>query len=96
MRKWKKWSLGIFGIVVTAILIFAALFWSTITIIMGTDELSGKKETIPDVVSRKLTPLEKGAADWVSWLGANGDNRSGVTGIIDDWSGGLKKLWEVN
>ena len=96
MKKWKKWSLGIIGVIAAALLIIIALFWSTITILMGTEELSGKKETIPDVVSRKLTPVEKGEADWISWHGSAMDRRSLVTGIINDWSGGLKKQWEVN
>jgi outer membrane protein assembly factor BamB len=58
--------------------------------------LSGETDAIPEVVSPDQKPLVKGDADWVSWQGANGDNRSGVTGIITDWSEGLKKLWEVN
>ncbi len=96
MKKWQKWSLGIIGVSVVTILIIIAQFWSNITIIMGTEELSGKKETIPEVVSQEQKPLVKGYADWVSWQGSDGDGRSGVTGIINNWSEGLKKLWEVN
>ncbi|MFC1607232.1 PQQ-binding-like beta-propeller repeat protein [Candidatus Latescibacterota bacterium] len=96
MKKWKKWSLGILGVIVLAIVVFAVLNWSTITILMGTEELSGDTETIPTAVSRDLKPIEKGSSDWTSWLGTNGDNRSAVTGIITDLSGGLKKRWEVN
>lgn len=96
MRKWQKWAIGIIGIVVVTILIFGALFWSRIGILKGTEELSGKTEAIPKPVPRSLEPLVKGDADWVSWQGAKGDRRSGVTGIIKDWSGGLEKLWEVD
>ena len=96
MRKWKKWTLGITGVVVIVILIVSALFWSTLEILMGTEELSGKTEIIPRPVPRSQEPLAKGAADWVSWQGAGGDRRSDVTGIIRDWSGGLQKLWEVD
>lgn len=96
MKKWQKWSLGIIGIFAVLIIIVAALFWPTIRILLGTEELSGKNEAVPKIVSTEQKPLVKGDADWVSWQGAHGDNRSGVKGIIKDWSGGLKKLWEVN
>ena len=92
MKKWRKWSLGIIGVIGVIIIIFISMFWTTFTILKGTEELSGKQETIPEVTSRELSPLEKGDADWISWQGVNGDRRSGVTGIIDDWSGGLDKL----
>ncbi len=96
MKKWKKWTLGIVGFVLIALLILVATMWSTISIIKGTEELSGETETIPRIASTELEPLVKGNDDWPSWLGVNGDNRSKVSGIIKDWSGGLKKLWEVN
>ena len=63
MKKWQKWSLGIVGVLLMAILIFVALFWSMLRILMGTEELSGKKETIPKAVSLELKPLIKGNAD---------------------------------
>lgn len=96
MKKWQKWAIGIVGIVVVTLLIFGALFWSRIEILSGTEELSGKTAVVPKLLSRPLEPLTRGDADWVSWLGAKGDRRSGVTGIITDWSGGLEKLWEVD
>ena len=96
MKKWQKWLLGIIGVSAVAIIIIVVQFWSSITILMGTEELSGKKENIPEVLSQDQKPLVKGYADWISWQGVNGDGRSGVTGIINNWSEGLKKLWEVN
>lgn len=75
------------------ILIVVALFWSTLSIFMGTENLSGKPEAIPKPVAPSQVPLAKGDADWVSWLGAKGDRRSGAMGIIVDWSGGLEKRW---
>ena len=96
MRKWQKWTLGTIGVVVVVILTAVALFWSTLRILMGTEGLSGKPEAIPRPVARSQVPLAKGDADWVSWLGAEGDRRSGAMGIIVDWSGGLEKLWEVD
>lgn len=96
MKKYQKWTLGILGVLILAIVVLAAMFWSSITILMGTEELSGTTDTIPEVISAGQEPLVKGDADWISWQGANGDNRSEVTGITKDWSGGLKKLWEVN
>lgn len=35
------------------------------------------------------------ASDWPQWRGPNRDGKSAMTGIRKDWSGGLKKLWEV-
>ncbi len=96
MKKWQKWSIGIIGVMAVAILIVAVIFWPTIRILRGTEGLSGETDAIPEVVSLDQKPLINGVADWISWQGAAGDNRSGVTGIIKDWSGGLKKLWEVN
>lgn len=96
MKKWVKWILGILGVIVVGILFLTALFWSSIKIFMGTEKLSGKLEAIPSAETKQLTPLVKGQTDWISWQGANGDNRSKVKGIIKDWSDGLEKLWEVN
>ncbi|MDP6491721.1 MAG: PQQ-like beta-propeller repeat protein [Kiritimatiellia bacterium] len=96
MKTWIKWVVGIFGVLLVAVLIFSILYWSRLSILMGTEELSGKTEAIPRPVSRLTSPLTVGDADWISWHGARGDRRSGVTGIIKDWSGGLEKLWEVD
>ncbi len=96
MKKYQKWTLGILCVVITAALVLAVVFWSTISILMGTEGLSGTTNTVPEVTSAEQEPLVKGETDWTSWLGKNGDNRSEVTGIIKDWSGGLKKLWDVN
>jgi len=96
MKKWLKWVIGIVGIVVITVLIIGGLWWSSIGILSGTEELSGRTDAIPRPVSESLEALSTGDADWVSWRGADGDGRSGVTGIIKDWSGGLEKLWEVD
>ena len=96
MKKWMKWVIGIIGVLMVTILIFSVLFWSRLSILMGTEELSGKTEAIPGPVSRLAEPLTEGDADWISWHGARGDRRSDVKGIIRDWSGGLERLWEVD
>jgi len=96
MKKWQKWALGIVGVIAVAILVAGAMFWPTLSILMGTEGLSGETEALPSLASPSPEPLAKGDADWVSWQGAEGDRRSGVTGIIKDWSGGLDALWEVD
>ena len=96
MKKWMKWTLGIIGLLAVVMIIIIARMWSSFTILRGTEELSGEKEIIPKILSVEQKPLTKGDADWISWLGANGDSRSGIKGIIKDWSGGLTQLWEVN
>ncbi len=96
MKKWLKWILGILGVIVIGILILTVFMWPSIKIFMGTEQLSGEMEGIPSTENVELTQLAKGDADWISWQGVNGDNRSLVTGIVKDWSEGLEKLWEVN
>ncbi len=51
MKKWQKWLLRIFGVIAVAIIIFVAVFWSTFSIIfIGTEELSGDMEAMPEAV----------------------------------------------
>jgi len=61
----------------------------------GTEELSGLQAAIPKEANA-LSPINKGEADWLCWRGTNRDGKSAVTGIKKDWSGGLRKVWEVN
>jgi len=96
MKKWKKWTLGIVGVIAVAILIAGAMFWPTLSILMGTEGLGGQTEALPSLAPASQEPLAKGDADWVSWQGAEGGRRSGVTGIIKDWSPGLETLWQVD
>ena len=96
MKKYQKWTVGILGVLTLAVLVIASVYWSTITILIGTEELSSTTEPIPEITSMEQEPPVTGDADWISWQGADGDNRSKVEGIIKDWSGGLNKLWEVN
>jgi len=96
MKKWHKWTLGIVGLLLVAIVIVVVLMWSTLSILKGTEGLSGKTETIPKTAADELPPLTSGESDWICWLGATGDNRSAVTGIIKDWSKRLQKRWEIN
>jgi len=63
--------------------------------IHGEQDIVGPVGAIPEPVA-VLAPPTKGPADWPCWRGINGDGTSAVTGIRKDWSGGLKKLWEVD
>ena len=95
LKKFFKWLLIFIG-VLAILLAIAAIWWrSELSILLGADKLSGKKEVIPSA-NAKIKPLTNGQADWICWRGSNGDSRSPVTGIRQDWTGGLKKLWEVN
>ncbi|MFC1490238.1 PQQ-binding-like beta-propeller repeat protein [Candidatus Latescibacterota bacterium] len=96
MKKFLKWSLRILGVLAVIIAILTVVYWPSISILKGTQGLSGTMDTIPKVSSAEQKPLTDGTADWISWQGSNLDNRSLVTAINKDWSGGLKKLWEVN
>jgi outer membrane protein assembly factor BamB len=59
------------------------------------EKISGKQEAIP-VKSTTAELITKGSSDWSSWQGSNYDKKSSFTGIVKDWSKGLKKVWEVN
>jgi len=59
------------------------------------EKISGKKETIP-FISTSIDSITWGSSDRSSWQGENFDKKSSFTGIVKDWSKGLKKEWEVN
>ena len=96
MKKWQKWLLGIVGALAMLLAVAAARWWPTIAILKGTEGLSGSQKAAPREGAATLPPLTQGEADWVCWRGAKDDGRSTVTGIRTDWSGGLKRLWEVD
>ncbi|MBN1973015.1 MAG: PQQ-binding-like beta-propeller repeat protein [Sedimentisphaerales bacterium] len=81
------------ALAVIIILIFGS--WQAWIAINGNEQLSGVQNAIPKPTGI-IPPLETGESDWPCWRGPKGDGKSSVTGIIKDWSNGLKKLWEVN
>ena len=64
-------------------------------VVRGPEKLSGPLAAIPRPIAAPQ-PIRAGQADWPCWRGLDSDGKSSVTGIRTDWSGGLKKLWEVN
>jgi outer membrane protein assembly factor BamB len=96
MKKWLKVVLGIIGVLVLGLGILVILNWESVEILRGTEDLSDRPQEIPEIVKPTMTLREKGEADWPCWRGVDGDAKSTVTGIIKDWSNGLKKVWEVN
>ena len=73
MKTWMKWTLGILGVIVIGILILVAVFWSSIKILSGTQELAGDTQGVPLANIKNLPPLSIGDTDWITWLGAKGD-----------------------
>ena len=63
--------------------------------IRGQENVRGQVGAIPKTTTAP-TPVKHGPADWPCWRGLQGDGKSTVTGITKDWSGGLKKLWELD
>jgi outer membrane protein assembly factor BamB len=59
------------------------------------EKIAGKQEAIP-LKNTTIDSISKGSSDWNSWQGENFDKKSSFTGIMKDWSKGLKKVWEVN
>ena len=64
-------------------------------VIHGQADITGPVGVIPKEAAVRAAP-ERGQADWPCWRGFRGDGKSAVTGIRKDWSGDLKKLWEVD
>jgi outer membrane protein assembly factor BamB len=83
-------------IVVTIVLISAFYFgYQIYKMINGSEPLTGKQDNIP-VKMMTIPPIKTGTADWTNWRGVNFDGKSATKGIINDWSDGLEKLWNVN
>ena len=95
MKRWQRWTLGIVGVLVLALAVIVISNWSTIQILKGTEGVSGVQAAIPDPAPA-VAPASVGPHDWSAWRGARNDGRSTLTGIRTDWSGGLRKLWEVD
>ncbi len=87
----------VIGLSLAAILIAAGLFVAkkALVALRGEEMLSGLEEDIPQPTGPS-EPINTGQADWPCWRGPDGDGISPVVGIRTDWSGGLKKRWEVN
>ena len=91
-----KRSVKIILIIIAIVLISVAYFgYQIYKMVAGSEELTGKQETIPAPMSP--TPsITIGIADWTNWRGKNFEGKSTATGIQTDWSKGLKKIWQVN
>lgn len=91
-----KILLGVVGVLVLVLAILIILNWESVDILKGTQDLGEGVQDIPEVVQTIVTLRDKGEADWPCWRGIDGEAKSKVTGIIKDWSSGLKQIWEVN
>jgi hypothetical protein len=87
----------IFGRILLAITLVSSLISILILhyVFAGTEEITAKNDRIPETVSDKGPLTDEGEADWPSWRGPSLDGKSTLTDIITDWTGGLKKLWDV-
>ena len=79
------------AVVFGAALLAAWLGWRAM---QGAERLVGSRQTIPQAVPTP-PPVAAGQADWPCWRGPAADGKSPVTGIRQEWSGGLTKRWEV-
>jgi len=92
----KKKRISIAFSIVLALLLAALLVGPRAWLaIQGVEKLSGPQEGVPKPLAAP-EPLVVGQADWPCWRGPDSKGTSPVTGIRTDWSGGLKKLWEIN
>jgi len=95
MKKWLKWTLGIAGLGAVVLAGLVASQWSSLRILMGAGGVSGNQAAIPEKASR-VEPASAAEHDWLAWRGARNDARSTWPGVRKDWTGGLKKTWEVD
>ncbi|MCK5686471.1 PQQ-like beta-propeller repeat protein, partial [bacterium] len=95
MKILKKWILRILILALIGIAIFAIVKREMLGLLITGGDLSGKTALIP-AVKKNLTKIEKGEHDWLSWRGKDSRGLCYTTGIIKDWSSGLKKIWEVD
>ncbi len=94
----KKIMKILFVIVVIFVLVLAGLaLWhlDTISIFTSNQDTHGTVETTPEVKTIDFPPITMGQTDWICWRGPEGDGYSSMTGIINDWSTGLEKMWEI-
>jgi hypothetical protein len=96
MKKLLKIVLAVLGVLVLLLGILVILNWDSVKILTGTGDLSDQPKEIPEIVKPAMALRDKGEADWPRWRGVDGNAKSTVTGIIKDWSNGLKQVWEVN
>lgn len=96
LKKILKVVLAIIGVVLIAVIVMAFIYRESIDIMFSNNKIKTPEKTEIEIVKGEITPITRGEADWISWRGVNGDGRSGVTGIKTDWSGGLKKTWEID
>ncbi|MCF7972187.1 MAG: PQQ-like beta-propeller repeat protein, partial [Phycisphaerae bacterium] len=96
MKRWHKITLGVIGVLVLGLGSFIALHWESVEILRGTQDLGVQPDAIPQVVEAEMTLRDQGESDWPCWRGPLAEGHSPVTGIIKDWSSGLKQIWEVD
>ena len=96
LKRILKIVLGIIVLLVLVIVVLIALYWDSVGILRGTQDLGEQAQAIPNVPVTTQPLRDRGDADWPCWRGLHGDAKSPVTGISKDWSKGLKQLWEVN
>lgn len=92
MKRYLKVILFVAAIILAFILVYG---YQVYKMVMGSEPISGNQEQIPSVKT-SIPPITRGTADWTNWRGVNFEGKNSTTGIITDWSKGVKKLWQVN
>jgi outer membrane protein assembly factor BamB len=95
MQKKQKWLLISLTIVIILIIMLGIVGYSIYQTTFGSEEISGTFTAIPNG-AEVLPPLSMGEADWPNWRGPDLNGKSVLSDIRKDWTGGLKKIWQVN
>ena len=59
MKKWLKWTLGIIGVIIVICLALLAWFWPSISILSGTEGISGDTGVIPEIRPAAITCAQR-------------------------------------
>lgn len=62
---------------------------------IGTGREPPRPAIVPVLTGSQAASGPAAAADWPHWRGPTSDMKSPLRGIRKDWSGGLRKVWEV-
>ena len=81
--------------VAVVLLIVLYIGYQIFQMVAGSEPLTGRQEGIP-AKTANLPAVTVGTSDWTNWRGSNFEGKSATTGIITDWTKGLKKIWNVN
>jgi hypothetical protein len=72
MKKWMKRIFAVLACFLLLIAVTVALWWPSVRIVMGTEELDEQPAVVPEIKIAHVTEPTKESADWPSWQQSRG------------------------